>query len=251
MPGDLNLKKSWHPGLMKNQKKLWEQEQEALSEHLKIKAKNEELKREKEKQELIKLQYGDAKDIPIEVKRELNNLNWMYNDSKPSSKSDSEFNDMDDEFLLGKRKVENMLSGNKYIDTQETSRFEETVSSANNGHKNIDNDPLLKIKNEQLKKYQAAKDSNRHSSKDRYSSKDRHRSRDRSPKKHSSKHRNDCNKISKLSHLNHKDSKSKRSKLKSSHHHSREKDSNITESKDYKNASQRDNSKTSSQFIAY
>ena len=33
-----------------NQKKLWEQEQEALGEHLKIKAKSEELKKRKGKE---------------------------------------------------------------------------------------------------------------------------------------------------------------------------------------------------------
>jgi hypothetical protein len=244
MPGDLNLKKSWHPGLMKNQKKLWEQEQEALGEHLKIKAKSEELKKEKEKQELIKLQYGDANNVPIKVKRELNNLNWMYDDSKSGNKSNSEFNDMDDEFLLGKRKVENMLSGNKYIDTKETSRFEEAISSSNNGDKNIQNDPLIRIKNEQLKKYQSVKDSGRHSSKDR------HRSRDRSPNRHTFRHKSDNDKVSKHRHSSHRESRSGRSKLKSSHRHSRDKDS-IDGSKDYSHLSQRDNTKTPSEFITY
>lgn len=245
MPGDLNLKKSWHPGLMKNQKKLWEQEQEALGEHLKIKAKNEELKKEKEKQELIKLQYGDADNVPIEVKRELNNLNWMYDDSKSGNKSNSEFNDMDDEFLLGKRKVENMLSGNKYIDTKETSRFEEAISSSNNGDKNIQNDPLVRIKNEQLKKYQSVKDSSRHGSKDR------HRSRDRSPNRHTSRHKSDSDKVSKHRRSSHRESRSGRSKLKSSHRHSRDKDSITDDSKDYRHFSKRDNTKTPSEFITY
>lgn len=245
MPGDLNLKKSWHPGLMKNQKKLWEQEQEALGEHLKIKAKNEELKKEKEKQELIKLQYGNAENVPIEVKRELNNLNWMYDESKSGNKSNSEFNDMDDEFLLGKRKVENMLSGNKYIDTKGSSRFEETISSSNSGDKNIENDPLVRIRNEQLKKYQSVKDSGKHISKNR------HRSRDRSPNRHTSRHKSDSDKVSKHKHSSHRESRSESSKLKSSHRHSRDKDSIAGGSKAYRHASQRDNIKTPSEFITY
>lgn len=206
MPGDLNLKKSWHPGLIKNQKKLWEQEQEALNEHLKIKAKNEELKKEKEKQELIKLQYGDSGNMPVEVKRELNNLNWMYDNSKNKDNSNNEFNDMDEEFLLGKRKVENMLNGNKYIETKEVSRFEETISGPKNKANNIDNDPLMKIKNEQLKKYQATKALKKHTSDDR------HRSRDRSPNRESSRHRHNSDRVSKHKHSSRKDSR-----LKSSH----------------------------------
>lgn len=187
MPGDLNLKKSWHPGLIKNQKKLWEQEQDALNEHLKIKAKNDELKLEKEKQDLIKLQYGDTtNEVPIEVKRELNNLNWMYNDSKTNTNNNSkdEFNEMDNEFLLGKRKVENMLSGNKYIETNEVSRFEETVKSSKINDSKVENDPLQKIKNEQSKRIQSIKGSDR-----RHSSDEKHRSRDRSPHRHHSRHR--------------------------------------------------------------
>ena len=32
MGGDLNLKKSWHPALMTNQKRVWEEEKKALDE---------------------------------------------------------------------------------------------------------------------------------------------------------------------------------------------------------------------------
>jgi N-terminal domain of CBF1 interacting co-repressor CIR len=32
MGGDLNVKKSWHTGLISNQRKVWEAEQQALGE---------------------------------------------------------------------------------------------------------------------------------------------------------------------------------------------------------------------------
>ena len=36
MGGDLNLKKSWHPVLMSNQRKVWEEERNALQERKRI-----------------------------------------------------------------------------------------------------------------------------------------------------------------------------------------------------------------------
>lgn len=37
MAGDLNLKKSWNPALVKNQQKVWEEEQQKLDELKRIK----------------------------------------------------------------------------------------------------------------------------------------------------------------------------------------------------------------------
>ena len=44
MAGDLNLKKSWNPQLVKNKQKVWQQEQEKLDEFKKIKELNQEFK---------------------------------------------------------------------------------------------------------------------------------------------------------------------------------------------------------------
>ncbi|CCE86647.1 Piso0_005150 [Millerozyma farinosa CBS 7064] len=182
MPGNLNLKKSWHPGLIKNQKKIWEQEQNALDEHLKIKAKNEELKAEREKQELIRLQYGDSESAPLEAKRELNKLGWMYDDNKPKEEG---FNEVEDEFLLGKKKVESMLSGNQALEVAEKSRFETIIDNPKRkSGADLNDDPLLKIKQVQAKK-------SRHKHRDTgvTHGKDKGSNRDRSPSRGESKHR--------------------------------------------------------------
>ncbi|CAK7894024.1 pre-mRNA-splicing factor Cwc25p [[Candida] anglica] len=146
MPGDLNLKKSWHPGLVKNQQKIWQQEQDALKEHQKIKERQKELEEEREKEELIRLQYGDdIKSIPSEKKVELNKLGWMYD---TPNKNSSGFNEMSGEFLEGKKKVEDMLSGRSMINVQ-SSRLEKVIGtkpSSSGNALSFGDDPLMKIK---------------------------------------------------------------------------------------------------------
>lgn len=156
MPGDLNLKKSWNPALIKNQKKVWEQEQAALDEHLKLKSRDEELKRERERLDLIKLQYGDADKVPVNVKRELSNLDWMYKDPQAQTESEDGFREVDEEFLLGKKQVETMLSGKTQLGGKQESRFEHIVKGKTQDGSNdkhiASNDPLSKIRSEHMRK---------------------------------------------------------------------------------------------------
>lgn len=185
MPGNLNLKKSWHPGLMKNQKKIWDEEQNKLNEFKKIKQRNEELNDEKEKLELMKLQYGeDLKDLPAEEKLKLNKLNWMYDD--PTVKNEAGLNEMSEEFLLGKSHVENILTSNKPFSVS-NSRGIEQVLDLGKGKtigKHSYDDPLSKIKSEQMKMRSKLKESSS-------VSRDHHRHRDSSHgiSKHRSSHR--------------------------------------------------------------
>ncbi|CAH6721241.1 pre-mRNA-splicing factor Cwc25p [[Candida] jaroonii] len=78
MPGDLNLKKSWNPALVKTQAKIWQQEQKTLEEFNKIKQREEELKKEKELNDLIALKYKFNDNMNKQDKLKLNKLNWMY-----------------------------------------------------------------------------------------------------------------------------------------------------------------------------
>lgn len=83
MAGDLNLKKSWNPALVKNQQKVWEEEQQKLDELKRIKERNQEYKQEQEYLELLKLQHGDQfqiKDLNKQQKLKISKLNWMYDD---------------------------------------------------------------------------------------------------------------------------------------------------------------------------
>lgn len=88
MPGDLNLKKSWNPALVKNQNKLWQQEQKSLEEYKKIKEREKELEKEQEDKKLLSLKTK-FNSLTKADKLKLNKLDWMYNDgpSKPQSET--------------------------------------------------------------------------------------------------------------------------------------------------------------------
>lgn len=153
MPPNLNLKKSWHPGLLKNQKKLWEQEQDALQEHHRIKEREKERDVEREKQRLLELQYGEH--IPADKRRELSNLNWMYEEApkEPKETTMDGFRVSNDDFTEGKKQVEDMLSGKHAIETKVVSRMERTMGGvASNGHNSYKDDPLLKIKDQEIRR---------------------------------------------------------------------------------------------------
>lgn len=160
-PGDLNLKKSWNPALMKNQKKLWDEEQKQLEQYKIAKQRQEELNKEKEQLELLKLQYGDdLTNLPRDHKLSLNKMNWMYDDGnvKQQSKINSSgFNEVDEEFLLNKKKVEDMLNNDgislKRSRNSDESGFNKIISdSSKKASKPLSDDPLLQIKNEQMKR---------------------------------------------------------------------------------------------------
>lgn len=182
MPSDLNLKKSWHTGLLKNQKKVWEEEQERLKEHQKIQKRQQELAEERTKLELLKLQYGDdLLKLPVAEKLKLNKLDWMYDD--PTAKSqgtlnEDGFREVDLEFDVGKKEVEQLLLGKKKFDVDRNSRLNRilgtdvtrttapsTLSSL------MSDDPLAKIRLEGLRKKREAHKS--HGDKRRSSDRDR------------------------------------------------------------------------------
>lgn len=101
-PGDLNLKKSWHPGLMKNQQKVWEKEQEVLAERKKIQERQEEILKEKELAELRELQYAKT------GKKVTDRVEWMYDTSGVSDGNKLMSNDAE-EYLLGKKRVDDLI----------------------------------------------------------------------------------------------------------------------------------------------
>lgn len=71
--GDLNLKKSWHPKTFRNLKKLWEAEKAAEGEEQKVVELQTERNKEREKDELLRLQIqaGLVSERP-------QRLEWMY-----------------------------------------------------------------------------------------------------------------------------------------------------------------------------
>ena len=101
MGGDLNLKKSWHPVLMSNQERVWQ----------------EEMKKERqEERQSQKLQ--DIQEAAGGTKR-LNGVDWMY--SGPSSGQAGTTEGMEG-YLLGKRRVDGLLKGTENKRLEKASR---------------------------------------------------------------------------------------------------------------------------------
>lgn len=152
MPGDLNLKKSWNPALMKNQKKVWEREQEALKEYQTIKQRSKEIALEREKEEMIRLQYGnDPTKLPTKHKLELNKLGWMY-DGPKEEVDEAGFREVEENFLEKNEEVEQLIKGRAPVRQAATSRFDSiaylgVARPAALGL--LSDDPLLAIKREQ------------------------------------------------------------------------------------------------------
>ncbi|KAF2104767.1 hypothetical protein NA57DRAFT_30402, partial [Rhizodiscina lignyota] len=100
MGGDLNLKKSWHPVLMSNQRRVWEEEKKALDERKRI----DQLRKEREEERTIQeLQDIAAKDgsKPRQIR-----VDWMYNG--PAAGQTGTTEEMEG-YLLGKRRVDQLL----------------------------------------------------------------------------------------------------------------------------------------------
>lgn len=160
MPGDLNLKKSWNPALMKNQKKIWEREQDALKEHQAIKQRTKEIALEREKEEMIRLQYGDdLSNLPQKQKLELSKLGWMYTDMPKDSDDDNGFKEVEEDFLENTAQVEQLLQGNKPALQSMASRFDKVASvGAGRASTSLNDDPLLQIKKQQRVVQRAKRD---------------------------------------------------------------------------------------------
>ncbi|OJJ46659.1 hypothetical protein ASPZODRAFT_166877 [Penicilliopsis zonata CBS 506.65] len=100
MGGDLNLKKSWHPSLLRNQERVWAEEKRALEERKRIDQLRRERDEERQIQELQRLQEASGK-AATQVR-----VDWMY--QAPSSGGGPVSEEMEG-YLLGKRRVDGLL----------------------------------------------------------------------------------------------------------------------------------------------
>ena len=198
MAGDLNLKKSWNPALVKNQQKVWEEEQQKLDELKRIKERNQEYKQEQEYLELLKLQHGDRfqiKDLNKQQKLKLSKLNWMYDDvpfesNEKVEENSSGFIESSVEFTDGKTKVENLLKGNHAVgkkrdgsDTSDRINKIIGVGMSKSSKTSYSDDPLLRIKQQQQ---QAQRVSKKPHNNDKHSHRSRHSSKSSSDRVHKS-----------------------------------------------------------------
>ena len=98
--GDLNLKKSWHPGLMKNQEVVWKREQEALAERKLIAERQKEIQRERERNDLLAMEEAAT------GKKRVQRMEWMYSGVTSGSLGAT---DEAEAFLLGKKRVDTLF----------------------------------------------------------------------------------------------------------------------------------------------
>lgn len=97
--GDLNMKKSWHPGLLKNRAKVWEDQNVALQERKRIEALKKEIEAERAANELQRL--NEANGGPKRQER----VEFLY--SGPGGSSGM----MEDReaYLLGRKRIDDVL----------------------------------------------------------------------------------------------------------------------------------------------
>jgi hypothetical protein len=151
MGGDLNLKKSWHPVLMSNQKRVWEEEQKALEERKKIDQIRREREEERQIQELQDLQEAAG------GKKRQSRVDWMYNG--PSTGQVGTTEEMEG-YLLGKRRIDGLLKGKENEKLEKTATEEsfmamQNANTARDTASKIREDPMLAIKKQEQAAYEA------------------------------------------------------------------------------------------------
>ncbi|OJJ81226.1 U2-type spliceosomal complex subunit CWC25 [Aspergillus glaucus CBS 516.65] len=189
--GDLNLKKSWHPSLLRNQERVWSEEQKALEERKRIDQLRRERDEERQIQDLQRLQE-DSGQV-----RQTQRVDWMY--QAPSGATGHVAEEMEG-YLLGKRRIDSVLL--KGEETKKLERGADFAPAAGPGAgagavapvnsrdmmTKVMADPLFEVKKREQAAYEAAvKESARKGKKvvdggsggDRQPEKGRERERDR------------------------------------------------------------------------
>ncbi|PFH54871.1 hypothetical protein AMATHDRAFT_44654 [Amanita thiersii Skay4041] len=164
--GDLNMKKSWHPLLLKNQERVWLEEKKALEEKKKLEQLRKEKEEERQLQELQRLQEEQT------GKKRTEKLEWMY--ATPATGTSQNPNDLED-YLLGKKRVDKILTADDNAKVSPSSNVTYlslrhplqlgaahknfiAVQNANNARdiaSKIREDPLLAIKQQEQAAYQS------------------------------------------------------------------------------------------------
>lgn len=145
-------KKSWHTGLQQNQEAVWKAEKSALEERRKLDELRKERDREREIQELERLQEEAGGK-----KKRVEKVDWMYN--APASGSNIDKNELED-YLLGKKRVDKLLKADEGLQhsrgNQEGPISEQkAIGSDRDVAAKIREDPMFAIKQQEQAAYQA------------------------------------------------------------------------------------------------
>lgn len=150
--GDLNLKKSFHPGLRRNQAAVYDEEQKALAERKRTQQRINELKEERAKEELQrKLEAAGGK-------KRIDRVDWMYQGPTDGQTGTSEETEA---YLLGKRRIDNLIKGDEHKKLAKSAGAESfmapqtTATSSRDMASKIREDPLLAMKRQEQAAYEA------------------------------------------------------------------------------------------------
>ncbi|KAK2057960.1 hypothetical protein LY76DRAFT_593696 [Colletotrichum caudatum] len=151
MGGDLNLKKSFHPSLIKNQAKVWEEERKALEERKKTQQRINELKEEREREELQK-----KLEAAGHTKR-VDRVEFLYSGPTDGQTGTTEERES---YLLGKRRIDHILKGTEHKNLEKQAGQEsfmalQTANTARDTAAKVREDPLLAIKRQEQAAYEA------------------------------------------------------------------------------------------------
>ncbi|KAL4730917.1 RNA-splicing factor [Fusarium chlamydosporum] len=149
--GDLNLKKSFHPALRRNQQAVWDEEQKALAERKRTQQRINEIKEEKAKEE-VQRQLEAAGG-----RKRVDRVDWMYqgpNDGQTGTTEETEA------YLLGKRRIDNLIKGTEHKKLEKDAGTEsfmalQNANTARDTAAKIRDDPLLAIKRQEQAAYEA------------------------------------------------------------------------------------------------
>lgn len=149
--GDLNLKKSFHPALRRNQQAVWDEEQKALAERKRTQQRIDEIKEELKNEE-VQRQLEAAGG-----KKRVDRVDWMYqgpNDGEGGTTEESEA------YLLGKRRIDNLIKGTEHKKLEKNAGTEsfmalQNANTARDTAAKIRDDPLLAIKRQEQAAYEA------------------------------------------------------------------------------------------------
>lgn len=156
MGGDLNLKKSWHPVLMSNQKRVWAEENKALEERKKTDQVLKERAEERAIQELERLQEAAG------GRKRTDRVDWMYNG--PGAGGPGVGGGVTEEmegYLLGKRRLEGLVKRSETEAIQKNAGEESFMALNANANSSRDvaakvaSDPMLAIKKQEQAAYEA------------------------------------------------------------------------------------------------
>lgn len=152
MGGDLNLKKSWHPLLMSNQKRVWEEEQKALDERKRIEQMMKERQEERNLQEIQEIQEAAGGT------KRAQRVEWMYNGQSAGDQGGT--TEEMEGYLLGKRRIDGLIKGteNKKLEkgaAEESFMALQHANTARDTAAKIREDPMLAIKQKEQAAYEA------------------------------------------------------------------------------------------------